>query len=204
MSFPEKPYPKDSDILRKEVKGEHILVINHTRKIIKNGNTTVIYLRHNSETEKEPKNNEFNDDNEIKKELVTSEHMSNCTKCRLKLHNKVDKITETLNQKICTLNEKENPVDKIKTKNETEDTFPVCKSENNLTYLNSIKHRSNLTMPSVALTRRHTFDIASNQKSKNSLSEETKLISVPEHVPVKMLISNLEVNKTQKKISVVF
>lgn len=166
--MPEKPFQNSlhDNLVQKNTSGEPYLVVNHSKKIVHSGKSTIIYLRHDAdEKDRKPSNKKF---------------LSRYEQC---------------------LNEEEHSrkgVEGIGKRKETEDVRKVqlCKSENDLCPIKkeqgTVKQRSRLT--STLLNRYNTFISGTSSESKYD-SSMNRNICVPNHIPVKMYVNNIEVNK---------
>lgn len=166
---------------------EPYLVINHTRKIVQSGRSTVIYLRKEDEEKPEQK---------FAKNLKTlyEKQAFFCYNCRQKFE--TDFVVQKLTGR------------KMKTKevsNDSDEEKPVhlCRSENDLydfkKLLKPVKDRSKLTAS--ALGRCNTF-VGSTKDILRNVDFEARLkqrnVSVPNHVPVKLHVNNIESNRNKR------
>ncbi|KAG5893696.1 hypothetical protein JTB14_017804 [Gonioctena quinquepunctata] len=160
-----------ADIHRKNANGEQILVINHTRKIVQSGKSTLIYLRHDSNDMMKDK--KFNID----------EQASNCSKI-----SKNESDVKKSSRKIALMNNS-NGMDEI------EKSLHLCKSENDLfdfkKMLKPVKDRSKLT--NSTMNRCNTFVDSTTETSKK-LNFDPRLKQESLKYNVEASVENLQNN----------
>lgn len=172
---------------KKNSNTEPYLVINHTRKIVQSGRSTVIYLR--KEDEEKP-------DQKFAKNLKTlyERQAFFCYNCKQKFE------TDCVVEQITGRNPKAKDVGRD---SDDEKLLHLCKSENDLydfkKLLRPVKDRSKLTVNT--LGRCNTF-VGSTKDILKNIDFEARLkqrnVCVPNHVPVKLHVNNIESNRNKR------
>ncbi|CAG9833577.1 unnamed protein product [Diabrotica balteata] len=174
VSLPEKPYPKTADdtVLPSLTQSEHVLVINHTKKVIESGKSTVIYVHHDNEEKSKSSGKE----KQI--EVPIEQHTSNCSKCRVKFEHSNNELNK-----------------KIKNPNGL-----LSKSENDLNKGQNIEKpiKGRLKSTCANLNRWNTFVGTTSHSGESSNMDDfykSPNVFVPNHTPVRMHVNNFESNK---------
>lgn len=210
ISLPEKPFKPDPIPKEPAAKADTCIFINHSKKVIQSGKSTVIYLTHNDERVKCTSK-------------IYEVHSTPCSKCKQKIESSCLTSNETINKAVTILENRTqsfsgNEIEELSPttdrkkpkrtcdKNNLNNVFDerkswaICKSENDLTNCGeetkAVKERSKFTTST--FTRGKTF-VGRNSDFVNTDESKCKkrIVSIPNHIPVRTYVNNIECNKNK-------